>query len=399
MNLLESMRMAFDAIRAHKMRSLLTMLGIVIGVSSVIVIVAIGQGGTAELAQSFAGSGNTVSIQPSSDVYMENNGEIPPNFFTQEDIRGLERIPEVEQVITNYMDTGDLSYREKRVDGAMVIGMNSNETLELDGRRVEEGEPFSSDAFQSGTAGALIDPAVKEELFGSDGEAVGEIIRIENQPVVVVGVLAPQEGLLSGFSSQTVYLPDKIWTNIFGQTSINQITLKVNSPEEMETAGEQAITVLEANHNTDGDYEILNLEQIAEGVRQVTNIMTLVIGSIAGISLLVGGIGVMNIMLVSVTERTREIGIRKSLGATRGNILTQFLVESVTLCLIGGIIGLLVGAAVASLIAWLSPLPALVSPVVALGALLFSMLFGVIFGILPANKAATLDPIQCLRWE
>ncbi|MDR6227012.1 ABC transporter permease [Desmospora profundinema] len=399
MNFLESVRMALDAIYAHKLRSLLTVLGIVIGVSSVIIIVAIGQGGATELAQSLAGSGNTVSIQPSTDFYMDNNGEIPPDFFTEEDIRGLGNIPEVKKVITNYMRDGNLIYRDKRLDSATVIGMNNRETLELDGRKVEKGSHFTEEDFKSGLAGALIGPNVEEELFGDGGKAVGEIIRIENQPVVVIGVLAPQEGLFGGFDFQSVYIPDKVWNRIFGQGEINRVTLQVDSPEQIESVGERAIKILEANHNIEGQYEVMNLEKIAEGINQVTTIMTLVIGCIAGISLLVGGIGVMNIMLVSVTERTREIGIRKSLGATRGKILMQFLVESVTLCVIGGAVGLAAGAGIANLIAWLSPLPALVSPLVAMGALMFSMLFGVVFGILPANKAAKLDPIQCLRWE
>ncbi|MFS8578754.1 MAG: FtsX-like permease family protein, partial [Novibacillus thermophilus] len=152
-------------------------------------------------------------------------------------------------------------------------------------------------------------------------------------------------------------------------------------------------------HQTEDSYQVFNMEALAEGIGQITGIMTAIIGSIAGISLLVGGIGVMNIMLVSVTERTREIGIRMAVGATRGQIMFQFLVEAMTLTLIGGIIGILLGWGAASLVSLFAGWPSLVSWYVVVGAVLFSMLIGVIFGLLPANKASRLDPIESLRYE
>lgn len=175
--------------------------------------------------------------------------------------------------------------------------------------------------------------------------------------------------------------------------------LQAENADDLQVAGEKAADLLNRMHDTDEAYQVMNMEEIAAGIGQITTIMTIIIGSIAGVSLLVGGIGVMNIMLVSVTERTREIGIRMSVGATRGQILFQFLVESVTLTLIGGLIGMLLGGGAASLVSYFAGWPPLISLPVIIGGVLFSMIIGVVFGILPANKASRLDPIESLRYE
>ncbi|MFC4077338.1 ABC transporter permease [Salinithrix halophila] len=396
MSVWENIKMALDAILAHKMRSILTMLGIVIGVSSVIVIVSIGQGGEAKLSESFTGAGNTVTITPSAKVYERTEGELPPGFFTQEDIRRIEQIDGVDAVVTNNMQSGDLFYRDKDLKGATINGINNNEPLHAENRQVDKGRPLEDSDFQGGSAVALITPDVQEKLFKKKS-GIGEIIRVGDQPIQVIGVLKEADGLFGMMGEESIYLPDKTWIRIFGQSELSGITVKVDDPKSIQPVGKEAVRVLNDNHDTKGDYEVQNLEEIQKGLSKVTNIMTAVIGSIAGISLLVGGIGVMNIMLVSVTERTKEIGIRQSLGATRSNILVQFLTESVTLSLIGGLIGLLLGAATAGLINLFSPLPTLISFPVAAGAVLFSMVFGVVFGILPANKASRLNPIECLR--
>ncbi|PTM54748.1 ABC transporter permease [Desmospora activa] len=398
MNGWENLKMALDSIRAHKMRSLLTMLGIVIGVASVLVIVAIGQGGTEQLTESFAGTGNSITIMPSQEIQIENNGVTPPHFFTQRDLRDLEQIPDVEQVMVASYQVMDTAYREESVDGAFVYGVNNTGYMEMAGQGVIQGRQFQATDFRRGNGGAVLSQSLYEKLF-PDGEGVGEIIRVQNQPVQVIGVLEPPTGLLGSFAQDEVYLPFATWRNVTGKNEINQLTVKTSSAETIQEVGEEAVAVLNRNHGTEGDYEVMNLDQLVQGINQVANIMTVVIGSIGGISLLVGGIGVMNIMLVSVTERTREIGIRMSLGATRGQILKQFLIESVALSVIGGLIGILIGYGAALLISLLSPLPAVISPVVAVGAVAFSILFGVIFGLLPANKASRLNPIECLRYE
>jgi len=205
--------------------------------------------------------------------------------------------------------------------------------------------------------------------------------------------------LLASFSSNEVYVPWKTWRTITGNNKISSITIQAENTEKLQEAGKKAAQLLNQIHGTEEAYQVTNMEEIAEGIGQITSIMTLIIGCIAGVSLLVGGIGVMNIMLVSITERTREIGTRMALGATRGQILFQFLVEAMTLTLIGGTIGILFGAGVAYLVSSIIGFPILVSLPVVLVGLLFSMFIGIIFGILPANKASNLDPIEALRYE
>lgn len=398
MSLWENVKMALDAIWAHKLRSILTMVGIVIGVAAVIIIVAIGQGGEAELTSTLTGDGNNVYIQPSTKLLMENNGVIPPDFITEQDLQGLGQIKGVENVITLSYETRSLSFREENVDDVLVYGMNDNAVLQSSGLTVAEGRPFRPADFQSGNAGALISFKVKEKLFGEQ-DPLGQIIRIGNQPVVITGVLEQPVGFLASLQEMEVYLPQRTWNNVFGKSEISQVMLEVDQPENMIEVGEKAVNLLHKNHNATDRYEVLNLQQIGDMISGITRVMTVIIGSIGGISLLVGGIGVMNIMLVSVTERTREIGIRMSLGATRTHILVQFLIESITLSVIGGLVGILLGSGAAALITLLSPWSAVVSWPVALGGVLFSMLFGVIFGLLPANKASRLNPIECLRHE
>lgn len=397
MNVWESIRIALSSIRAHKMRSALTMLGIVIGVASVIAVVAIGQGGEAMLKSQIVGEGNTIEVlyQPSDEEIRANPNilRLPP--FTQEDIRHLEAIPEVARVVASSSEFGNIRFREETVE-ASITGAN-DAYFDVNDLRVARGRGFTEADFNEGRRVAVVNSPVQEELF--DGKnPVGEVIRIGVQPVEIIGVLEPSNSLFD-FGATEVYLPWNTWKTIYGSTDYSQVTLQVNSAEEIEAAGEKAEELLNRLHRTDEAYQVFNMDVIAEGISQVTRIMTLIVGSIAGISLLVGGIGVMNIMLVSVTERTREIGIRMALGATRRQILFQFLVEATTLTLIGGIVGTGIGVGGAALVSYFAGWPSLVSWPVIVGGLLFSMAIGIIFGILPANKASRLDPIESLRYE
>lgn len=397
MSILENIKIALSSIMVHKMRSFLTMLGIIIGISSVIFIVALGQGGTEQLKSLLVGPGNTISLTylPSEEE-IQKNPDLLWSPFTEEDIRAIESIPEVLQVVASNEYFGTLRYREKQED-VYIAGINQA-YIEVNELNVASGRNLLSSDFLGARRTAVINAASAEEFFG-DKNPLGEIIYLDSQPFEVVGVLEKPEGLFAAFDTFTVYIPWETLRAITGDRSISTITIQAKNTEDLQTAGEKAARLLNQIHGTDEAYQVLNMEQIAEGLGQITGIMTMIIGSIAGISLLVGGIGVMNIMLVSVTERTREIGIRMALGATRGQILLQFLIESITLTLIGGIIGIILGMIGATIVSAFIGFSLTVSLPVILIGVGFSMLIGIVFGILPANKASNLDPIESLRYE
>lgn len=397
MNVFENFKMAITSLRAHKLRSILTMLGIIIGVAAVIAVVAIGQAGEAMLKSQVVGETNTTELLyvPPEEEMMGNSSEWLEDPFTVEDIKLIEEIPEVKTVVASSSESGMVHYKEETAD-AFVTGV-TQPYLDMNQLAVAEGRSLLTADFLGGSRTVLISNSLKEELFGKK-DVLGEVVYISSQPVEIVGVLKKETGFLA-FDSHELYLPWKTWQNIFMKSKYSQVTIEAETPEELQIAGTKAADMLNKIHDKDGAYQVLNLEEISDGIGQISKIMTIIIGSIAGISLLIGGIGVMNIMLVSVTERTREIGIRMSIGATPGQILFQFLIESVTLTLIGGTIGIVIGTGAAAVVSSLAGWPALISWQVVFGGLVFSMLIGIVFGILPANKAARLDPIESLRYE
>ncbi|WP_024121243.1 sporulation-delaying-protein transporter subunit SkiZ [Bacillus halotolerans] len=397
MSLLENVRMALSSVLAHKMRSILTMLGIIIGVGSVIVVVAVGQGGEQMLKQSISGPGNTVELyyMPSDEELASNPNAVTESTFTENDISGLKDIEGIKQVVASTSDSMKARYHEEETD-VTINGINDG-YMNVNSLEIESGRTFTDNDFLAGKRAGIISQKMAEELFDKSSP-LGEVVWVNGQPVEIIGVLKKETGLLS-FGLSEMYVPFNMMKSSFGTSDFSNVSLQVESADDIKSIGKEAAQLVNDHHGTEDSYQVMNMEEIAAGIGKITTIMTTIIGSIAGISLLVGGIGVMNIMLVSVTERTREIGIRKSLGATRGQILTQFLIESVVLTLIGGLIGIGIGYGGAALVSAIAGWPSLVSWQVVCGGVLFSMLIGVVFGMLPANKAAKLDPIEALRYE
>jgi putative ABC transport system permease protein len=317
--------------------------------------------------------------------------------FTQESLLQLREIPEISHVITTNSSMENIAVDDKNFN-TQIYGIEEEyfavNTVDLvKGRRLSKNDFAQSNNF------IMVNEKAAKDLF-KDKNALGQIIEVKGQPFQVIGVYKSQDGIF-GLGLDEMLIPLSIWPVLFGTDNIQSVTLQAKEVSKLEFAGNKAASMLNDTKSPDlkGKYEVFNIEEIKNSISKVTNIMTMIIGGIAGISLLVGGIGVMNIMLVSVTERTREIGIRKALGATRGKILLQFLIEAMMLTLLGGIIGIGLGVGGAFIVSHFAKWPPLVSIQVVIGGVLFSMSLGIIFGLIPANKAAKLDPIEALRYE
>ncbi|MGR5967716.1 ABC transporter permease, partial [Bacillus paranthracis] len=394
MSLLDSIKIALSSILAHKLRSALTMLGIIIGVGSIITVVAIGQGGEAALKSQFVGSGNqTVPIHYSPDINDPFGMDMPeaPK-ITEEDIFEIKKIPEIAHIVTTNSSMESLDIEDKK-EMVNITGLD-NEYFTVNKVKVLKGRSLLESDVDQGNNVIMISKHMEDKVF-KDVNSVGKIIEMKGQPMQIIGVYKSDNEFM-GMGSSEALIPISLWPTLYGKDEIQNISVQAKNVDDLENAGKKAADVLNSRKPSDatGKYEVMNLKEIQEGISKMTGIMTMIIGGIAGISLVVGGIGVMNIMLVSVTERTREIGIRKALGATRGKILLQFLIEAVMLTLLGGLIGIGLGYGGAYIVSTFAKWPPLVSWEVVVGGVLFSMTLGIVFGLIPANKAAKLDPIE-----
>ncbi|MFC2040311.1 ABC transporter permease [Chloroflexota bacterium] len=406
---LEPFSSAWVGIATHKLRSILTMLGIVIGVAAVIALMSIGRGATASILSNIESIGSDlITISPGSVSFggVRSSGGSAVTLTMQDAEAIYEQIPNISMVAPYYSSSLQVIAGSENVN-AQIYGVTP-EYNDVQNLEIISGSFFTEADYDRGSKFTVIGSNVAETLFGT-ADPIGQQMRMGTIIVRVTGVLAPNEGFMSN-TDNAVYIPLSAMRQTVaqprtsrGEEIVSSITLTVTDPEQA-TATKEAITaLLRTRHNlaagTDDDFRITSIEEIASTVSEVTGTMTLFLGAIAAISLLVGGIGVMNIMLVSVLERTREIGIRKALGAREQDIWGQFLIEAALLSLGGGILGVIIGWAITYFVNLSGVVPAVVSADIVLLAVSVSVGIGVFFGFYPAWNAARLNPIDALRSE
>jgi putative ABC transport system permease protein len=407
MDLLNIIRVALRALQRNKMRAALTMLGIIIGVSAVVAMVSIGQGAQAAVQAQIDSIGTNLLFVSAGAQNVggvrSGTGDSGTNTLTVEDLEAIRReVPSVAMV------TPTVNARGQLVSGNMnwntsIQGV-SEQYPEVRKWTVQSGEFFSDSDVRTAARVVIIGQTIADNLFpGAD--AVGQTIRVQNLPFRVIGVMAKkgqdQQGRDQDDIAFTPYTT--VQKKILGSPRLQVAYVSAVSPDATYTAEQQITELLRQRHklttNEPNDFTVRNMSDIAEAANETNSTMTILLACIAGVSLMVGGIGIMNIMLVSVTERTREIGIRMAIGARSSAVRSQFLIESVVLSLTGGLFGILLGVAVSLAIPAMLGWPTLISTMAIVGSVIFSAAVGIFFGYYPARKAAALDPIEALRYE
>ena len=398
-------KIAFRALRRNKLRSVLTALGIIIGVGAVIAMVGIGNGAKAQVEAQIASLGENV-------ILIFSGSTTSSGIRTGWGGAGTLKIEDAEAIRREV--PGILNVSEEVVSNSQIASGNQNWFTRIYGESAEyldirqwalaDGAPFTDQDVRSANKVCVIGATTASQIFGSS-DAVGQALRIKNVPFTVTGVLTRK-----GLSTQGVDQDDVVimpfttaMKRVAGGTTLRNINVQVGDAKDLALAQQQIIDLLRQRHNIragrDDDFTVRNQQEIADAQTAATDVMTGLLAAIAGVSLIVGGIGIMNIMLVSVTERTREIGTRMAVGAHGRDILTQFLIEAVSLSSIGGLIGIIVGVVGSKAISAVKHWPSLISPSSIIVAFLFSAAVGIFFGFYPARKAAQLDPIEALRYE
>ena len=409
MNLTTLIKEAINSITSNKVRSFLTMLGIFIGVGAVIAMMSVGQGAQNSITNSLSTLGTqTLYLSPGNFTENVRNAQD----LTNDDVTAVGQLDCVDIVAPVVSQSYTLSQSNGKTVNATVTGIVPG-YLTVGNYSVHQGTFISQENLDNKEMVAVIGTEINESLFGSENySSVGETIRIMGQPYRVIGILEEKGSSTMGMSQdRNVFIPlttaqSRLMTR--QKNSVSQITILVKTGWDLSKAQEEIENLLQDRHGifegNPNDFTVMNVQEILDAVGDIMGTFTLFLGGVAAISLLVGGIGIMNIMLVTVTERTREIGLRKALGAKKSDILAQFLVESSVLSLVGGLLGIVFGLLLAFGIARIAgmtgtQLDVAVNPAIVIGATLFSIAVGLFFGVYPANKAANLEPVIALRSE
>ncbi|MGN8886436.1 ABC transporter permease [Blautia sp. HCP28S3_G10] len=418
--MIENLRISIQGIWSHKMRSFLTMLGIIIGIASIIAIVSTIKGTSEQIKEDLIGSGNntvTVSLYYGDDTYDPEygiGGSSQPPILSDDQKSDVMDASHVETATFFYSRsyTSNVYYQNTSFQGGTVYGIDQN-YLETCGYQVRSGRGFIKKDYDEIHKVVLVDSNAAETLFPGE-DPLGKTIEIGSEPFTVIGVIQQSDSHLPNISTIDQYyeysqvvtgavmIPDKCWPMAFQFDEPENVVIKADSTDNMSSAGKAVADILNQGIDSNTSKFKYKADDVMEQVKKLQNLSQSTNNQliwIASISLLVGGIGVMNIMLVSVTERTREIGLKKAIGARKKVILFQFLTEASMLTSIGGIIGVIVGIVLSKVVSQLSGAPTAISVPSIIGSVLFSTLIGIIFGLLPSVKAADLNPIDALRSE
>jgi putative ABC transport system permease protein len=406
MILVATFKIAVRALKRNTLRTLLTMLGIIIGVGAVIAMVSIGNGAKAQVEAQIASLGQNVILILSGNV---SRGGFSMGFgsagtLTQEDYEAIRRdVPGVNAATPEVRAFAQIAAGSQNIN-SQVFGVGAD-YFDIRSWPAQSGEPFTEQDIRNANKVVLLGQTAARTLFGG-ADPIGEIVRIKTAPFTVVGVLAAKGMSMSGSTDQDDLLVvpyTSAMKRLTGATTFRSFSVQAASADLVPAVQEEITEVLRQRHRIgpgrEDDFIVRTQQEISEAATATSRIMTILLGAIASVSLIVGGIGIMNIMLVSVTERTREIGVRMAVGARGKDILLQFLIEAVTLSVVGGIIGILIGVSSSRLLSAKMGWVTLVSPESIFTAFLFSAAIGIFFGFYPARKAARLDPIDALRYE
>ena len=415
--MVENIHLAFEGIWSHKLRSVLTMLGIIIGIAAIITIVSTIKGTNEQIKENLIGAGNnvvTIELNQNGNQYDLGWNPIPDQvrLITENTRKELEDIPGAEQASLYYKrsNSDGLFFRDTAFNGNL-LGVDRN-YFSVYGMQVRSGRGFTEKDYSRYRKVALVDSTTAESLFNGV-DPIGQCLEFGTEVFTVVGVIGPREEftptinsindyyLYANNGSGTVYFPGSVWPTLYQFDEPQSVAIKVRNTDVMASVGKDAADLLTSSQiigtDTGFDYRSADMLEQAKQLQNMSKSTNTQLIWIASISLLVGGIGVMNIMLVSVTERTSEIGLKKALGAKKKRILLQFLTEAAVLTSIGGVIGVLTGVGLAELISRVMQIPVAISAPAILIAVVFSTLIGVVFGLLPATQAANLNPIDALR--